>query len=261
MKKIAVILVALTFLGSGFAISCISRNGTLLAEDDGQENVIEKILHFPEPTIEKKGMYAVVKSTNANTALRKEGHPFLPSYIETLTLPIGTEILGIEVQTSQPKEISLSEKITPTAPAISYNMKPSEVKIVESDVYKSNNIYPENMYEWNAGVGIENGERIVFLSIQLYPIRYIPASNKLLYTDEIKIKVKYEPPEKPLLQNDVYDLIIIAPSEFSDALQPLVNHKESHGIKTKLVTLNEIYGSVYFPSQGRDDEEEMMQRK
>ncbi|KAA0001814.1 MAG: hypothetical protein FE048_04840, partial [Thermoplasmata archaeon] len=32
---------------------------------------------------------------------------------------------------------------------------------------------------------------------------------------------------------------------------------ENHGIKTKLVTLNEIYGSVYFPSQGRDDAEKI----
>ncbi|KAA0001431.1 MAG: hypothetical protein FE048_05425 [Thermoplasmata archaeon] len=80
----------------------------------------------------------------------------------------------------------------------------------------------------------------------------MPAKNELLYTNEIKIKVKYEPPEKPLLQNDAYDLIIISPSIFANALRPLVKHKEAYGIKTKLVTLNDIYNSIYFTSKGRD---------
>jgi hypothetical protein len=52
-------------------------------------------------------------------------------------------------------------------------------------------------------------------------------------------------------------LAIIAPSEFSEILQPLVQHKENYGIQTKLVTLNEIYGGSYFASQGRDDAEKI----
>jgi hypothetical protein len=79
----------------------------------------------------------------------------------------------------------------------------------------------------------------------------------LLYVDEIEIAVDYESPENPLLQNDVYDLVIIAPAEFSDNLQQLVEHKESNGIQTKLATLDDIYGSMYFPVQGRDDAEKV----
>jgi len=256
MKKIAVVLVALVFLGSSLAMSSVSRNGTLLA-DEGKGNLIEKTLHFSQPTIEKKGTYAIVKSIDANNVLRKEGFPFIPSYVETFTLPIGTKISGVEVQASQPREMDLSEKIIPSSPAVSYNMKASEIKIVESDVYKSDNIYPERAYEWHVGVGIEDGKHVIFLSVQLYPVRYIPAKNELMYTNEMKIKVNYEPPKKPLMQNDVYDLLIISPSEFSDALQALVEHKENHGIKTKLVTLNEIYNGAYFTSKGRDDAEKV----
>ena len=99
------------------------------------------------------------------------------------------------------------------------------------------------------GAGINGDEHVILLSIHAYPCRYIPASNELLYTNEMNIKVSYELPEKPLLQNDEYDLVIIAPSEFSDALQPLVQHKENHGLKTKLTTLNEIYGGTHFTIQ------------
>ncbi len=259
MKKIATLMVISIFLVSGLALALseISRNDTPLKEKNAREMVIEKTLHFSEPAIEKEGKYAVVKSPNTNTVLKQEGNPFLPSYTETVRLPLGTKIVSVDVETSHPEKITLSEKIIPTVPAISYDMKPLEFKITEGDIYKSTSTYPNNLYEWYAGVGIENSEHIIFLSIQLYPIRYIPANNELLYTNEMNIKVSYEPPEKPLLQNDEYDLVIIAPSEFSDALQPLVEHKESHGLKTKLVTLNEIYGGTYFTSQGRDDAEKV----
>jgi len=41
--------------------------------------------------------------------------------------------------------------------------------------------------------------------------------------------------------DDVYDMVIIAPSEFSDELQPLIDHKISRGIETILKTTEEIY--------------------
>ncbi len=54
-----------------------------------------------------------------------------------------------------------------------------------------------------------------------------------------------------------YDFIIITPAYFSNELQPLVTHKEQHMITTKIITLDEIYDSVYFPAQGRDDAEKI----
>ncbi|KAA0003507.1 MAG: hypothetical protein FE048_01340 [Thermoplasmata archaeon] len=152
----------------------------------------------------------------------------LPYKTKVMTFPFGTKIESIEV-------------------------KVGDVKIKQLGKKESNEAYPSDWITWHTGAGIQNGKHVVFLSIHAFPCRYIPASNKLLYTNEIKIKVKYEPPEKPLMQNDVYDLIIIAPSQYSDALQPLVSHKENHGIKTKLVTLNEIYGNY----EGRDDAEKI----
>ena len=57
--------------------------------------------------------------------------------------------------------------------------------------------------------------------------------------------------------NDGYDFLIITPSEFAMALQPLILHKDSHGVQTILVMLDEIYNSNYFPVQGRDDAEKV----
>jgi len=56
---------------------------------------------------------------------------------------------------------------------------------------------------------------------------------------------------------DTYDLLIITPAKFYDALPPFQQHKEQYGVKTIIVTLEDIYGSKYFPVQGRDDAEKV----
>ena len=57
--------------------------------------------------------------------------------------------------------------------------------------------------------------------------------------------------------NNVYDLLIISPSEFIEDLRVLVGHKNAHEVDTILISLDEIYGGNYFPVQGRDDAEQV----
>ena len=57
--------------------------------------------------------------------------------------------------------------------------------------------------------------------------------------------------------NSEYDLMIITPADFSNDLQPLLTHKEQHGIFTKIITLDDIYNGIYFDTQGRDDAEKI----
>jgi len=52
-----------------------------------------------------------------------------------------------------------------------------------------------------------------------------------------------------------YDLLIIAPKKYTDALQPLIAHKNAVGIKTRLATLNEVYHQMFW--QGRDKAEKI----
>jgi hypothetical protein len=52
-----------------------------------------------------------------------------------------------------------------------------------------------------------------------------------------------------------YDLLIITPQVFSEYLQPLVEHKNKHGVKTIISTTEEIYTQIYF--KGRDDAEKV----
>lgn len=54
---------------------------------------------------------------------------------------------------------------------------------------------------------------------------------------------------------NLYDLLIIAPSEFRWDLLPLVRHKNSIGIRTRLVDLYDVYDQMFW--QGRDDAEKV----
>ncbi len=61
-------------------------------------------------------------------------------------------------------------------------------------------------------------------------------------------------PEHILSTNsDGYDMVIIAPSMFSDALQPLIDHKNSHDVETFLKTTDAIYDEY----SGRDQPEQI----
>jgi len=53
----------------------------------------------------------------------------------------------------------------------------------------------------------------------------------------------------------VYDLLIIAPQKFFRALQPLVTHKESVGVRTRLVSLTDVYEQMFW--HGRDNPEKI----
>lgn len=55
------------------------------------------------------------------------------------------------------------------------------------------------------------------------------------------------------LGTEDYQLLIIAPTIFSDALQPLIAHKNAHGMMTMLMTTEDIYNDY----EGRDKAEQI----
>jgi len=55
------------------------------------------------------------------------------------------------------------------------------------------------------------------------------------------------------VSHDEYDMVIIAPELFTDEIQPLIDHKNTYGLKTYLQTTEHIYRS--YP--GRDEQEQI----
>jgi hypothetical protein len=77
----------------------------------------------------------------------------------------------------------------------------------------------------------------------------------LMHTRETDPGCWYQEPCEA--KGDQYDFIIITPEEFSGELEPLKEHKEGHGIATRIITLLDISTGVYFPVEGRDAAEQL----
>jgi len=56
-------------------------------------------------------------------------------------------------------------------------------------------------------------------------------------------------------QKEKYDLLIITPKIFLEHIKPLLDHKDRHGIKTKVVTVENIYNQIFW--RGKDKAEKI----
>ncbi len=196
---------------------------------DKMDNTIELDISFPFKIEERNG-YSFIEMENAYYTFDKI---MLPYKIKVLKFPIGTKILGVEITAKQMQNISI-DKIMPAPPCL----RDDNAKCRNSNC---------NILSYNIGVGIDGKNRVIFLSIQIFPFIY--TENKLKYISSANIKIKYSF-KKPLFKDD-YDLLIICPSQWKDDLMKLKQHKESHGIRTLIATLDEI------KNKGRDEAEKI----
>ena len=193
--------------------------------------------------------YCRVESKNIHSYLMKPGRPILPKIVKIFEIPFGATNIEIKVTPLEISQQTIKKQIQPCpAPMPLLNVKSfarkyKMVSTKDSQVYKSKDPYPSDWYHYNIGVGInENFEHVTFVTVHFYPFRYIPAENRVIYAEKADINISYTPPEEDLFSaTSTYDLIIIAPSKFEDALQPLIDHKNNHGVKTVLKTTEEIY--------------------
>ena len=218
--------------------------------------IIEFTQEFSKPVVGEDGQYLKAAIEESYSFIMDPSRPMMPDFTKTFEFPRGTKITGIEVTPSEIQTMSISKKIkpAPTLQSIGDKIVPVD-GILDKETYSSSDPYPSKWYYFTKGAGInKDGDHVLYLSIHMHQTRYIPAKNILQYVEQMNICISYEEPIKttsPLVTT--YDLLIITPSEFSDDLQPLIEHKNSHGIETQLVTLDFIYDIV----PGRDQAEQI----
>ncbi len=220
---------------------------------------IELHLSFTYPVIEKYGNYWIVKvkETNHNRWVLfnlNPGKPVLPVNISVDQLMFGSKILDISYEHSTPEIIDLQDQLAYCKASFDTIHGKKEIP-KDKNIYESSNPYPEDWVTYHTGGGLSFDEYKTYLVLRVYPTRYFPADNQLQFISEISINISYIVPNEPLiLNNDIHDLLIIAPSLFNKYLQDLVEHKEKYGLKTKLVSTEDIYKNT---KDGRDKAEKI----
>ncbi len=236
MKSKPFLVVGLLLLSSIAIVSVGEEAGTY------QQTLSKSFLDL---NIIEEDQYIKLEMEGANSAIFSDRKPVLPMYTETLTLPFGITVNDVQCQVKDIETMVLSKDIIPCPEAIPASMKVEFATTVKEDItiYNSEDLFPDDWFSYNIGVGLdENMEHKTFLTINTYPIRYRGASDTINYAKSIEVTVDYNVPKSnPFPTKATYDLVIIAPSWFEKTLQGLVNHKNSIGVSTKLVTTTEIY--------------------
>jgi len=207
----------------------------------------------PELHVGEEG--TVVWVAGADRQIGRAGAPALPYATRALTFPAGTRIREVVVQVDAVERCPVPRDVAPATGALPLGGHRFGESLPDPAVYSRSELYPDGWVQWHTGAGLQDGEHVLFLSVQAFPVRYAPAAAEMSWVEKITVEVRCELPPHPLFTADHYDLLVIAPQEFSEALQPLMAHKEAYGVAARLVTLDEIYDGTHFEVQGRDEPE------
>ena len=237
-------------------ILVLSRLGVAAIIDDTTYYVrnTEESIAISEPVINETNQYVTVNLRKATSFLSKAGEPVLPVVTKEFILPFGSKIRHVDVSFSEANKMVLSKQVQPgpePIPKTGLRMLGKPVK--NQEIYESGELYPSESFKYDLGAGIKGDQRVIFLKIHCYPVRYSPGLNVLYYSDNIDINVVYGEPAVPISFPDQYDMVIIAPGMFSEELQPLIDHKNGRGVQTVLKTTEEIYAEYL----GRDEPEKI----
>jgi hypothetical protein len=233
----------------------LSGSGVTISSSTNQKNVEQTdTLSFSSVQLFEQNEYISIGLSEATSYLTTPGSYSLPVVTRVYTFPFKTKITDVTVSFTETQEQTISKPVQLVPQPITDNtIEPTQVTIQ----MKTWNIYPEQPYSYNIAAGRDGDTLVTYLAVHLYPIRYLPSENTLRCSENAQIIITSILPETKTTLADQYELVIIAPEAFSDALQSLVTHKISKDMTTKLVTQDDISNSVYFTAQGRDSAEEM----
>jgi len=236
-------------------INAVNVNSNSINTDDTK--IIEFDKHYSHPTISKNGNFLNVYLDEGNSYLKTPGEPILPSYLETFELPLGAKIKKIEFVHSEINEIKISNDIIPAAKtAVSYDIITNEINEKNYYVYNTDMFYPNNWYQTKVVGGLNRcKEHTTFLTLQINPVRYNPVNKCIQFIEFTDFRIIYEEPSLPISFGDEYDLLILSYDFYTPFLKPLVSHKTNHNVRTKLVSLKEVYKST--GSEGKDKPEQI----
>jgi len=253
-KKVTIVGLVIVLILSSFsaAIFYINLKENNKPEKEEQKEygedffVIKKEFNFSEPLVEPHTGYSNVYIKEADLYSISDGRPVIPVNLTLIELPFGSKIINISYKHSEPEKMFLSNKLSFGSCSTLTGM--------DADIYDENVFYPREWVSYHTGGGLSKGVHKTFLVLRINPVRYNPFEDKLWFIKNVKIQIVYKEPETPLLaDNQENDLLILSSSEFTKLLEPLLEHKNKIGIKTKIVGLDEVYKQ----DEGRDQQEKI----
>lgn len=209
-------------------------------------------LQFSDPHVASEHGYRSVTVPEASSSLQEQGAPMLPAATHTFTFPLGTTVLDVSCRPSGRRTEQIAGTVIPAPRPVSAGTPTPLVFEENPAIYRSRSPYPGRWHDYRVGGGIVDGERATVVTVTVYPVQYAPAEGRLVHASEVDIEVRYRTPQQAMADPGA-EMLIVTPERFSDALQPLQQHKESQGMATRLETL----ASIEETYEGRDVQEQI----
>jgi len=242
MKKITIL-----FIIGIIVSSTIGAAGTQYSQKQTQS--LSDQINTPSLQIQSMNNeeYLLAELTGISTFQTTAGQPQLPKIVRTFELPFGATDISVSLTPHEITTQHIDQEIRPAPQMIpltpEYQSLATQTKVKDNQVYAMTTPYPETWFTTSIGVGLnENNQHVTFVTLHYYPIRYTPSSGALHIAHDADISVTYTTPtHTPFPATEAYKMVIIAPKSFESALQPLVEHKNNHGVSTILKTTEAIY--------------------
>ncbi|MBC7081540.1 MAG: hypothetical protein H5T44_04805, partial [Thermoplasmatales archaeon] len=200
MKRVISALVAILFLVSMPSFAINSKE-------------ISSSVEISKPDIIEKENYLRIEIEESEYFINP-GKPIVPKIIKVFEIPFGAKNIKIDVFPKEISEINPGKElaISPYPTILSANeILPTNKKYEHEDT--DYEIYPSSWYSYRIGCGLNDKmERVTFVTVHLFPVRYKPSESKIYFASNFEIKIRYDKPSK-LTSSSSYDLVIISPKE------------------------------------------------
>ena len=245
-----------------------------------QAQTIEQTYHFSQPVVSERDGYQQI-SFQGCLPNGTVGEPTLPWHSVSLMLPQGQEAVSVNVTFSDFVEMEGSFNLYPYQKPRPVSNE-EEIPFAKNEVlYRSSDVYPTQGFS-NVSTHYLNGVAFAFSGFT--PVQYIPATGKVSYARTVKVSIEtsmsrddhsgklWLTPEneasiKRLAQNENvlstytqrgralpgYDMLVITSEEWIPRFGEYLNLYNDKGIRTHIVSLEEIYSAM----EGRDEQEQI----
>ena len=262
MKKLHLILVLLA--------------ATLFA----QAQTIEQVYHYNQPVVSERDGYQQINFQGC-LPIGQVGEPTLPWQSVSLMLPQGQEAVSVNVEFADFMELEGIFNLYPYQQPRPVSNEEEIPFAKDEDLYRSETAYPNSSF---SSVSTQYLNGVAFAFSGFTPVQYVPATGKVSYAKTVRVSIEtttsrgdhsrklWLTPENEasiqrLAQNPNilstynkrgraiggYDMLVITSEEWMPRFNEYLNLYNDKGIRTRIVSLEEIYAAM----DGRDEQEQI----
>ena len=142
---------------------------------------------FSAPITIENEQYLRINVEETNSFSAYDEAPMMPFYSKTYEFTPGTKITNVEITPSKILTMSVGKYIEPVPSKQIIDGKIVSIKkTLNQEIYDSSEPYPREWCSYTTGTGLnKDNEHVLFLSLHIYPARYIPLENSVEYTEQI----------------------------------------------------------------------------